>query len=266
MTSPVDVANESLDAIGAGYTITSLSPPLPAPNAATVARHYAPKRDAVFRSAHWNSLRRQASLTVLKAAQGTPENPNGTTIPIPPFPWLYEYALPDDCLAARFLIYDPPLSTGTTPPIYPSDIGIVQRATWGDGWKFVVGIDTDARNNQKKILLTDLQYADLVYTARIETPDLWDPHLHQAVVATLASFLVNPINMNLPLLKSQVEMATGIIQQARISDGNEGFESVDHMPDWMAARGNAYFGMGPPGVGQAFYGWSTIAFPGGVLL
>src|SRR5579859_6133342 len=102
MTSPVDVCNMALDNIGARYSITSLSPPQPPPNAVMVARHYQPKIDALHRAAHWNFARAQAALTLLKAAKGTPENPDGTKLPIPPIPWQYEYGYPPDCLAARF--------------------------------------------------------------------------------------------------------------------------------------------------------------------
>src|ERR1700719_4577737 len=104
MVSAVDVANMALDNIGARYSITSLDPPQPAPNAVMVARHYQPKIDALHRAAHWNFTRKQAALSLLRAANGTPENPSGTTLPIPPVPWQYEYAYPSDCLLARFLV------------------------------------------------------------------------------------------------------------------------------------------------------------------
>jgi len=63
--SEVDVCNMALDNIGARYSITSLTPPQPAPNAIMVARHYQPKIDALLRAAHWNFARKQATLTLL---------------------------------------------------------------------------------------------------------------------------------------------------------------------------------------------------------
>src|SRR5438105_10270304 len=111
MVSPVDVCNMSLDQIGARFSILSLNPPSPAPNAAVVARHYQPKLDALFRAAHWNCARRQTNrqgtqagqnpFSLIRAAQGTPENPSGTTLPLPPVPWQYQYLQPPDCLKAR---------------------------------------------------------------------------------------------------------------------------------------------------------------------
>jgi hypothetical protein len=102
--TPVDVANLSLDGIGARMSVTSLTPPLPAPNAVVVARQYQLRIDGLSRAAHWNCLRYQAPLTLIKAAKGTPENPNGTTLLIPPTPFQYEYALPPDCLKARYIL------------------------------------------------------------------------------------------------------------------------------------------------------------------
>ena len=263
MTSPVDVANLSLDAIGAGLTITSITPPAPAPNANVVARQYAPKMQALQRSAHWNFNRAQVKLTLLKAAQGTPENPNGTTLPIPPVPWLYEYAVPADCLAARFLICDPPQASTTNPPIFPQTAGVIFPALGPDSWKFIVGTDLDQNNNRVKVILTDLEYADLVYTTDLtNNPDLWDASFLMAAPAFLGAWLVNPVNRNAIIFKELVEVTTAVVTQARISDGNEGFTSVDHLPDWMRIREHWALGWGPPGLGQSFFGWSTLALPG----
>lgn len=266
MTSPVDVANMALDNIGARFSITSIDPPGPPnnPNATVVARHYQPKIDALHRAAHWNCTRKQITMTVLKAAQGTPENPDGSK-PQPPTPWQYEYAYPADCLKARFLLPNPPTS-GTAPtPVLAA--GLVQTPVWFPpiGAKFVVAIDTDANGNQIKVILTDLEYASLVYTARIVNPDLWDPHFLLAATATLGAWLVNPVARNAEVLKEQVQIASNVILQARVSDGNEGVTSVDHLPDWMQVRGfsGLYDRFTEP---LAYYGWDVMGFPGGLVV
>lgn len=266
MVSPVDVANLALDGIGARFSITSIDPPGPPnnPNAVVVARQYQLRIDALHRAAHWNFARKQVALNVLKAAQGTPENPAGTTLPIPPYPWQYEYSYPADCLAARFLIPDPPL-TGTTNVLAG---GTVQTPTWFPpiGFKFVVAVDTDKNGNQIKVILSDLEYAQLVYTARIQNPDLWDPQFVSAAAATLGAWLVNPLARNAQVLKEQIQIATNIITSARISDGNEGVTSVDHLPDWMSVRGWTGINNGTFSDPLAWYGWTAIGFPGGVLV
>src|SRR5437868_15242425 len=121
MTAPVDLVNIALDQIGVEATVQGIVPPAP-PNslaAQVAARNYQMQVDATFRAAHWNCARVQGKLTLLKAAQGTPENPTGTA-PTPPIPWLYQYALPPDALKIRFVIPTipavpggPPIMTGT---------------------------------------------------------------------------------------------------------------------------------------------------------
>lgn len=265
MTSPVDVANMALDNIGARFSITSLSPPSPPPNATVVARHYQPKIDALFRTAHWNCARRQTNLTLLKAAAGTPENASGSG-PVPPYPWQYEYALPPDCLKVRFLLAQAANSGAASPSILGG--GVVATPAWTPlfGAKFVVAIDNDLATppNQINVILTDLEFAQAVYTARIQNPDLWDPHFLLAATASLGAWLVNPLARNAEVLKEQIAIASSVIQQARISDGNEGVTSVDHYPDWMAVRGATGFGyLNDP---SFFQPWDGMAFPGGVFV
>jgi hypothetical protein len=267
MVSPVDVANMALDQIGARFSVTSIDPPGPPnnPNAVVVSRHYTPKMDALHRAAHWNFARKQATLSMLAAAQGTPENPSGTTLPIPPRPYQYEYAYPADCLKARFLIPNPPTVGTNIGPVLSA--GLVQTPVWFPpiGYKFAVALDTDAANNQIKVILTDLEYAQLVYTCRVVNPDLWDPHFLAAASATLGAWLVNPLTRNAEVLKEQTQIASGIILQARVSDGNEGVTSIDHVPDWMAVRG--WTGMADRfSEPQAWYGWDSMGFPGGVTV
>jgi hypothetical protein len=262
MTSQVDVINQALDNIAAKATVSSISPPNNFA-AQVAARHYQPKLDALFRGAHWNCARLQAPLTVLRAAQGTPENPNGTTLPIPPYPWQYEYGYPADCLKVRFLLQGPPVATPGSPPIFP----ITTTPSFAlpmIGYKFEVGIDTDQNGNQIKVILTDLEFALAVYTGSIANPDLWDPHFLIAATANLGMWLVNPLNRNAEILKEQIAITREVVQQARVSDGNEGMTTSDHLPDWMRVRGTLGFGMSDGG--RAFYGWDPLALPvGGVV-
>lgn len=268
MVSSVDVANMALDGIGARYSITSLDPPQPPPNAVLVARHYQPKIDALHRGAHWNFTRKQQSLTLLKAAKGTPENPSGTSLPIPPVPWQYEYAYPSDCLLARFLIANPQNMTGTDQPILGGGAYLSPMWPYTPGYKFVVGVDTDQDGNQIKVILTDLEFAELVYTARIVNPDLWDSQFLLAACAFLGAWLVNPTSGDGTMLKSQIEIVSSILTQARVSDGNEGQTSIDYVPDWMAVRGVGAWGSGLSlgGDPNCSYGWQALGFPGGVIV
>lgn len=265
MVSPVDVANAALDGIGARFSLTSLTPPLPPPNAAVVARQYQIRIDALSRAANWNFCRFQSAGNLIKAAQGTPENPSGTTLPIPAVPWQYGYAVPPDCLKVRFLIPNPPQGGTANPPVLAA--GTIATPTWpwtNPGYKFVVASALDPSGNRIKIILTDLEYAQIIYTGRVDDPDLWDAHFLNAAISYLGSWLVNPLARNAEVLKEQIAITQNIIEQARISDGNEGMTSIDRVPDWMAVRGaTGYATLGDPAF---FYGWDSLGFPGGILV
>jgi len=101
MTSQVSIANRSLAAAGAREQITSFTEN--SQSAINCNLLFQPTFEQLGRTAFWNCLRYQSGLTLLKAAQGTPENQTGTILPIPPQPWLYEYLLPTDCLMVRYL-------------------------------------------------------------------------------------------------------------------------------------------------------------------
>lgn len=236
MTSPVDLCNSALDQIAARSQITSINPPSPTNNlAAQVAsRTYQPQVDAVFRAANWNSARNQAMLTLLKARSGTPENPSGA-MPQPPFPWLYEYAIPLDCLKFRFVIPTPNLPTTTQPALTTnSGYGFFPRAN--TAMPFVPAIDTDANGNQIRVLLTNACRAQGVYTARISNVDLWDAQLQNAVIGALAAWFCPPITGDDKKTAMRIQIAVALLNEARKADGNEGITSQDVYPDWINVR------------------------------
>lgn len=258
-TSPVQVANLSLDAIGSRAVITSFSPSDGSQASDIISRQYTPRFEALARSAHWQCLRRQRTLTLLRAGVGTPENLSGA-LPIPPEPWLYEYGLPPDYLKARYIPALLSQANGSTPvitnlsltpPPYIDKVAL----------PFIIAITLDDSDIEHKVLLSNWQNAQLVYTANVTNPDLWDSQFTMAFVSTLAAFLVNPLNRNAQLAGEQISIAKDLIQSARISDGNEGPSSVDHTPDWIQARGW-------PGMMDGAFGgwlpWDTMVFPEGL--
>lgn len=264
MTSPVDLCNLALDQISARAVISGINPPSP-PNslAAQVAsRTYQLQTDAVFRSAHWNSARKQAQLTLLRAAIGTPENPSGL-LPQPPIPWRYEYAYPSDCLLVRFVIPRPTLPQGNAPQM--TSLGINYMPAVNTSLPFVPAIDTDTNDNQIKVILTNACTAQAVYTARITNVDLWDPSLQNAVIAANAAWFCSPLNGDDKKKTLVIQMAANLINAARASDGNEGVTSSDNLPDWMAVRdtGSSWGGWGISGGGW-MGSWDSWGSPEGI--
>lgn len=231
----VGLCNIALGQIAARSQITGLNPPSPPNNIAAqaCASLYQLQTNAVFRAAHWNSARKQAPMTLLRAAIGTPENPSGT-LPTPPIPWRYEYAWPNDCLKVRFVIPSPQLPATLTPLM--TNVGVNYQPLVRTSMPFVPAIDTDSNGNQIKVILTNACMAQVVYTAEIDNVDLWDPSLQNAVIGALAAWLCAPVNGSDERRKMAIAMASGLIEAARLSDGNEGITTTDNIPDWMQVR------------------------------
>ena len=197
---------------------------------------FQPTFEELARKALWNCLRYQAPLTLLKAAQGTPENQTGKILPIPPQPWLYEYLLPTDCLYVRWLRPTYSAQTGTV-PIFPTPSSV---APYVNEPRFEIdfAVATDVVNgNLTKVILTDLSMAQLVYTQNNPNPDFWESEFQSAMVASLAAYLIPPLNLNMALMSAQNKIAAEIIATAQSRDANEGVTCQDHTPDWIRARG-----------------------------
>jgi hypothetical protein len=261
VTSAVNVANIALMNIGSMASISSFNEASTEANALSAL--YEPKLLSVLRAVHWNFARAQTqgSMTLLKAATGTPENPTGAILPQPPQPWLYEYAWPPDCIQARYLL---PLfpNNPTNPPIYTGS-STPTPICWGPmNIPFLVASDFDSKGNRIRVILTNLQQAQMVYTCQIDDPDLWDSAFFDAFTATLGAFLVNPLVRNHSLLADQIKLASDLIAQARMNNGDEGPSSTDHIPDWIRVRMG---GWGYWGDGYYIYPYQSLVFPGGYV-
>lgn len=259
MTAPIDVVNLALDQIGARARVAS---PVPLASDGSQAGdvaclHYGIRFDSLARGAPWNCLTQQAKLTLLKAAAGSRENPAGT-LPLPPAPWLYSYALPPDCIRARYI---PDLVSGPNVAV-PFITGAFYNPVLSRRQKvaipFKIAIDKDQDGNKQKVLLTNYPSATLVYIARVDDPDLWDSQFTTAFVSLLAAFFVNPLNRDANLAQQQIAIAQAQILEARISDGNEGPSSIDHVPDFISARSGAY---GYDGDEFFMAPWDSVSFP-----
>lgn len=259
-SSIISLANRSLLGIGARATIASLSEGSTEANAISIL--YQSTFEQLARSAPWNCLRQQQTLTLIAAATGTPENPNGTTLPLPPVPWLYQYGLPSTCLDMRYIVPSLPGSspTGTTPLTTAS----VTSATWisvdGD-IPFVVAYATDTQNNPIQVILTNQTQAQAVFTVNQSNPVIFDSLFEQAIVAALGAYLVPALSLNLQLMNMQIKVAESAITQARVRDGDEGTTVQDHIPDWITSRrSGGYLSQG----NYNQYGvWTNMMWPGG---
>jgi hypothetical protein len=259
--SVVSICNRALLSIGARSFISNLNEGSKEANACSIL--FSPTYTALARSARWNCFRAQATLSLLKAAIGTPENPNGTLMLLPPTPWLYEYAAPSDSLAIRFIVPSCPAATVGIPPTSASIAAPIYIP--GNGQiPFAVAYDTDSNNNPISVILTNQENAQVVYTVDQEDPSQWDSQFQAAMVAALAAYLVPALSLDLPLMQMSIKSAESIIMQARVADGNEGVTSMDHTPDWIRARaaGGGYYNWGYGMNGGTFGGYSNMCWPG----
>jgi hypothetical protein len=258
MTTDVDIVNRALSLIGTRSTIASLNE---GSNESIAANTWVDVvRDEVARLAPWNSVMTFNTLTLICAAPGTPENPTGQPVgaaqwqrglPLPP--WSYEYNYPLDCLRPLWIV--PQFQTG-----FASGIPITTAVTGGAPayWngppvKFKVATDlVDPNTNipspappvgtgvDTKIVLTNQEFALLVYNKQITNPNLMDSNLQSAWAMALAGRLVWQLNGNAAQANMKLQEANNMIMAARSVDGNEGLTINNVTPDWIRIRGIDY--------------------------
>lgn len=294
MSLPEDIVNRAMDAAGADNPIGNMQDGSREANIAL--RHYGPTLRELLCAAHWNMARKQEPLVLLADATGSTQNV-GTIVPAP---WSYEYALPTDCIRARFVPLNngaqssgvptgnivPPNSNsplfgaGNTPAsnqtrlvptrfLIATDPNYAPQITQGPGgteWWEMQGISPANRT----VVLTNVKSAVMIYTCLQIYPSLWDALFEGAFVAALAEKMALPISRDKKFGAQMQQrcMATAIrhIKEARVSDGNESWSTTDNIPDWIRMRssgGGASLG-GTIGDGGGYgCGWSSYFFSNG---
>jgi len=302
---PADVANRALDAVGV-EPIGDLQEGTR--QAQVVLRTYGASLRQLLRAAHWNFARSRRPLVLLNDAtgqttqeQGAAGGPVTVGTGTPGMrPWLYEYAWPVDCVKARWVpasrfptnlgpaagnisLPSTPQTTAAsqflcmrelptrflvTNDVIPNLIGVPE--TWDDVPQTAQTMG-QALTNQT-VVLSNQPCAHLVYTALMTYPDQWDPLFTEAFVALLASRvalrLVPDPKQRIAIRDEQIKIAQMALSQARVSDGDEGWETTDNAPDWLRvrSRGGAWGSgswAGVNDIGVLGYGWDSIAFGNG---
>ncbi len=268
MTSEVDIANRAMQLIGTRTTIAALSED--SNEARQVSVIIDELRDELLRLAPWTCAKNTATLALICAAPGTPENPTAGTSQWqkgqPPPPWAYEYAYPSDCIRPLWVV--PQFSTG-----FASGVPITTAVTGGapSFWngppvRFAVGIDqinpqtglVDVDGEDTRVILTNQEQAILVYVKRVTNVDVMDPQFRSAWAHALASRLTMQLTGDKALANQQVQLANQQIQIARAGDGNEGLTINNITPDWIRVRGID---------GPFDFGWSpNVNFDWGAML
>lgn len=256
----LSISNRALLSIGARKQVSSVMPSDGSAEANAISVLWTPTFESLARSAHWNALRKQRTLSLIQAAQGTPENPSGTSMAVPPTPWLYAYAYPDDCLDMQFVVPSLPVQVGGSVPATTINNAAGSWLPSGGQIVYAVATTYDTKNTPTLSILTNQCQAQAVYTVNQPNPAGWDSLFQAAMVASLAAFLVPALSLSLPMMQLSIGVAEKIIKQARTADGNEGVTTLDHTPDWMRARAGAG-GYWSYGGFSTYGGYCNVAWP-----
>lgn len=253
--SQVTCVNLALLSIGGRASVSSISPSDGSTQADAAATLYSFVFQQLARTARWGCLNKQLALTLVQAAQGTPENPTGTSLPLPQETWLYGYEYPSDCLFVRQILA-PILTSGST--INQTSLANSVTPWVGQDYQipYATGIAYDSMGNPFEVILTNQENAVANYTVDQENPAEWDSLFTSAFVASLAAYLVPALNLHLPLMQTQIKLAESLIATARAMDSNEQPLVQDVVPSWIQARMGAT-GVLYGGVGYAGYGYMT---------
>lgn len=239
MADQISIANRALLSVGARAQISSLNPSDGSVEADAISILWTPTFEALARAAQWNCLTRQVTLSLLAAAQGTPENSEGDSLPIPPTPYLYQYAYPSNCLDVRYVVPSLPSNEGGTVPATTINNAAGAWIPSQGQIPYVVSTVSTVNGSPVNVILTNQDQAQVVYTLNQPNPAGWDSLFQSAMVASLGAYLVPALTLDLSLMQLSISTAEKAIMQARVADGNEGVTTMDHLPDWMRARAGA---------------------------
>jgi hypothetical protein len=238
----VSIYNLALDSIGSRSTVSS--PSEQSPEAFALNRHWQPAIEKILQTARWNFARKQVQLTLLNdATQGQPV----------PTPWMYEYAVPNDCTQARYIM----------PAIYAQNTSQVVGApatpiTTGPPVRFLISTDNDPSGNQIAVILTNQIQAQLVYTSRVLNPALFDGQFVDALYNYLGARVCIALSGDKQMMGEAFKRASALCDAAAASNGNESITVIDQMPDWIRVRGYASDWAYPDG-GMFLYGTQALS-------
>lgn len=302
---PVDPANEALDAIGSRTVIGDLEEG--SREAQVLLRKYGQALRQMLRCAHWNFARKEAPLQLL--ADRTGRTPGVGTQVIEPWRYEYQYPIDCMKLrfiphrhhglgsAAPGLnpaggqVGNPALAQAVGGSYAVQGINTIGSESLRHRrlvptrfleatdynyppqsqteWWEVQGVSPVSRT----VVCSNVREARAIYTAFTPYPNVWDSQFRAAFVAYLASEIVMPLvadtRIAMALRDQQIKIAMERIKQARITDGNEGWSTTDHMPDWMRIRlqeGNYWDGQGGEGDdegGSLLGGYDNLSFSNG---
>lgn len=249
VTTQYDICNMALSEIGTQSTISSFTDG--SNEAIQCGLWYDTLRKRLLRAAQWGFARTQATLA--QVADAIPDNTS-------PYPYLFSYTYPSDCLKLRYILATPITTNGAPPPdllVSPSAWYTPSRSN-----RFIVANQVIS-TVQTKVILTNVGWVNVspnngaigVYTQDVTNVALFDELFIGALASALAFKLCIPLSGNVGMRDSFAKAAQDAIDQARAADGNEAIPSGDVRVDWMEGRGiGSPFGYGFTGINGSAWG------------
>lgn len=211
--SPVDISNMALGHIGARQTIESFSEQ--SAEARTVALWYDKAREFLLEKHDWGFARKRQALS-----------PASEPAPIPD--WQFRYQYPADCLRARALV-----NPGVV--YYPPhmEFGRIGHLIRPDAIPYEIGLST---NKSSRIILTDLDQAELVYTANLSDPTLFPMSFIFALSHALASMIAYKITGRESVEQTMSRKFVYWFDHAAADDANESIDRPNRDAEWIRGR------------------------------
>ena len=126
--------------------------------------------------------------------------------------WDYAYQWPIDCLAPRYIIDEDGSYTGTS-----YDIDRDRDVKVGK----VEFVHASNSTLSGRVILTNKEDAELVYTAYTEVANLYSPMFIEALAYKLASELAQPLRGKLEWQQTMLNNFQSIIEMAKASNANQ---------------------------------------------
>jgi hypothetical protein len=196
MVSVVEICNQALGNIEATALVNSLDTPYESEEARYCDLYFERTRNAVMRDHPWNFL----ATTVALGNLGSP--PTG---------WSFRYQYPTNCIRAVEIV-----RTNRTDP----------------------KIDFEVRHDGSagRVILTDLQDAELKFTQLITDPNVYDDMFLDALSWALAFRLAGPVTGNDTKKQQALTVYQNLIDAAEAEDSAEGIEDTEVDASWIEAR------------------------------
>lgn len=216
MASVVDICNLALSHIGA-LSIQALTESNR--QARECSRLYGVIRDTVLAEFPWNFSRKRVTLALV----------SGVTVS----GWDFVYAYPTDCLKALD-IYNP-LTTQTyiDGQFFRGSAEEAVVKTKADKIRFEVAL---SEGKDQRLILTNQEDAELIYTAKVTDANLFDPSFIDAISWRLAADLAMPLKGKVALHQQMMQMYENKLGRSRQANANEGFEPPGGASAYVIAR------------------------------